>query len=667
MRSERLQTCLWAWLLGTGFSLAGAGCLVTGFGLPSGALWGAGLWIGVWSAVFAPAFLWKKALLPAGVLALLTGYGWMEGSLFYSLAHMIEEISSVYSMAYGWPVARWGGALPSEVTPVWALCCQGTVTAALVCRAVCAGKSSLWAVLWGLLPLGACMVVTDRVPGVGWLFVLLLSVTLLILPQALRSRAAGQANRLTALLLVPGVLFMSLLFILVPQDRYDMQSLGDRFVEAWEGLWEEEEPGSLVSVGGGAVSLSSLGSRSQSMRKVMEITWDRGGSLYLRTCAYDTYYNNTWTNLAVPNSLEWPPEFLLEDAGHLSVQTRSTLDLRAFPYYPAEGVLQGVDRGISNYSAQREYEYDVRTLVSDYLEYEDPAPGEQTVYTQLPTDAYSWARSVVQELVEEDMPYSQKAGILGQAVSDCARYDLKTKKMPSDTGDFAQWFYEQSETGYCVHFATAAAVLLRAAGIPARYVTGYLVNVSAGELTAVYEKNAHAWVEYWLPGVGWVPLEATPAAALEEQIAPPETTGPDRTEPETAPPTVQQPVPSDPEEISGAGAGWLWLLGGVLILTAGVPVQWQVRVRLRRRSRRRGSTSRRGIEAWQELTRLWAALGELPQRELFLLAEKAKFSDRPLTAEELSRLEEALHRAQRTLRERPWYRRLYDRLILALY
>ncbi len=673
MKHEKLFSCLWAMALSVGLALSGIGCLVTAFDLQTASLGGTALWLTVWAAAFAPAFTWKKALIPAAVLALLAGYGWVEGTLFDSVELLLEQVSTYYSMGYGWPIVQLSNGLHPAGTVTWALCALGTVTAALTCRAVCGKKSSVPAVLSGVLPLCACLLVTDKVPDTGWLFALLLFLGLLVLPQTLRRRSPVQANRLTAMILVPAVLAMGLLYVLVPQEGYNKQSLGDRFVQQWDRLWgkEEDDPGTLVSVGGGAVSLSSLGSRSESMRPVMEVTWDRSGSVYLRTCAYDTYYNNVWTNLAVPETLEWPAEYLLEDGGYLQIQTRNTLDLRAFPYYPEGDVLADVTRGISNYSGQQSYSYSVQLLSNGYLEYEDPSPGTQTAYTQLPAVTYAWAQQLVQELVEEDMPFSQKAQIIGEAVSGCAQYDLKTRKMSADAKDFAQWFYEESETGYCIHFATTAAVLLRAAGIPARYVTGYLVTVQAGVETTVYEKNAHAWVEYWLPGVGWVPLEATPAAALEEQIAPPETTAPEETVPREQSPEAPQTPEQTPEQPEVIGQWrslfWLWIPGAVLALAGALVLQWRIRVVTGKRRRTRGGRNRRGIEAWRELTRLTAVLGTQPEQAVFLLAQKAKFSQHSLTEAELDQLEAAIQKARQTLKTHAWYRRLYYCLALALY
>ena len=65
--------------------------------------------------------------------------------------------------------------------------------------------------------------------------------------------------------------------------------------------------------------------------------------------------------------------------------------------------------------------------------------------------------------------------------------------------------------GFCVHFATSFALLARMNDIRSRYVTGFLVNIPRDSTTAkVTGYSAHAWVEIWVPGTGWVVREATP-------------------------------------------------------------------------------------------------------------------------------------------------------------
>ena len=77
--------------------------------------------------------------------------------------------------------------------------------------------------------------------------------------------------------------------------------------------------------------------------------------------------------------------------------------------------------------------------------------------------------------------------------------------------DFVEYFLTEGRRGYCVHFASAAAALLQAMDIPARYVIGYRVEVDTAETWMNIERdNAHAWVEVYVRGVGWLPVECTP-------------------------------------------------------------------------------------------------------------------------------------------------------------
>ncbi|MDO4868783.1 MAG: transglutaminase-like domain-containing protein [Bacillota bacterium] len=72
-----------------------------------------------------------------------------------------------------------------------------------------------------------------------------------------------------------------------------------------------------------------------------------------------------------------------------------------------------------------------------------------------------------------------------------------------------------SHNGYDAHFATAAVMIFRYYGIPARYVEGYLItqrDVAAGQTTVnVPRQNAHAWCEIYVDGIGFVPVEVCPS------------------------------------------------------------------------------------------------------------------------------------------------------------
>jgi hypothetical protein len=81
-------------------------------------------------------------------------------------------------------------------------------------------------------------------------------------------------------------------------------------------------------------------------------------------------------------------------------------------------------------------------------------------------------------------------------------------------------FLLRTHTGYCQHFAGAAALLLRMAGVPARVVAGFATGVphGAGRFD-VRDLDAHDWIEVYFQGYGWVPFNPTPGAAAAD-VAP---------------------------------------------------------------------------------------------------------------------------------------------------
>jgi hypothetical protein len=77
-------------------------------------------------------------------------------------------------------------------------------------------------------------------------------------------------------------------------------------------------------------------------------------------------------------------------------------------------------------------------------------------------------------------------------------------------------FMFESRQGFCEHYAAAFTILMRAAGIPARVVTGYqggIIN-PVGQYLIVYQRDAHAWTEVWLgDDGGWVRADPTSAVS----------------------------------------------------------------------------------------------------------------------------------------------------------
>ncbi|WP_372971274.1 transglutaminaseTgpA domain-containing protein [Marinobacter sp.] len=134
-------------------------------------------------------------------------------------------------------------------------------------------------------------------------------------------------------------------------------------------------------------------------------------------------------------------------------------------------------------------------------------------YLQLPRSGNPRAREFAENLAGE---YDDPEGIIRHLLDRFREqeyfYTLRPPAMPNDGID-ALLFDEKR--GFCAHYAGAATFVLRASGIPARVVVGYQGGDSGAgdEYLIVRQYDAHAWVEAWLPGEGWVRMDPTAAIA----------------------------------------------------------------------------------------------------------------------------------------------------------
>lgn len=317
-------------------------------------------------------------------------------------------------------------------------------------------------------------------------------------------------------------------------------------------------------------------------------------------------------------------------------------------------------------------------------------------YTQLPDEVRYWMMSWWKEhytpsmeqyarsnyvndssLLEGQVPYwlwSYAAGQVARVIRDSGEYNTNPGYQPPEE-DFVQYFLEESNQGYCVHFATAATVMLRALGIPARYVEGYVVDrgsFRADQWANVPARNAHAWAEIWVPGTGWIPVEATPGGAglltagnttqevsveseeesslpessLEESSVESSTEISEISRPETS---EQAETPANPSENL-----WIWCmaLGGFLILLlAASPffTRW-IQASKRKRKMNQPDCNRAALEIYGELLSLqkWGGL-DVPENALET-ARKARFSRHQVTKEEL----DAMWKLYRESRQKVW-------------
>lgn len=692
MKNRSLLWGLWTWVIAFSLTFGGIGALVTGYdftdiSLQSIALWCAGISL-LWLLLFQ---LSESRWMAWGILGalgiILLVFHFLGNSLFLktvdSFEVLLNKISDYCNMAYGWGKLQWSETLP-ETTIDFALRFLAIPTSLSTVWAISRKKGTAWAILPPMLPFFACLIVTNTVPDIGCLLLLAAGVFQLVITGNLRRRMELQGKRLVAMSLIPVLLASCLLFWAVPQGSYKpMYSGASGFLQNWfQGLpmWDQIG-GEQGMESGNSVNLGELGDRNLSQRTVLKVIATVPGTLYLREQSYDSYDGLRWQTSQYSSGIDtgWGTE------GHwetVKVETIYTLSNRFLPGNPGPEILElPFELGkIPNQRKNRSYSYQWQIEGSGGVLSEEMR--QQCL--ALPTNTAAQAYQLVQNILGGRTDYSDEkiARIIADYVRNSAQYSLTPQTMPQGEKDFALWFLTEAEQGYCVHFATAATVLLRAAGIPARYVTGYVTEVSDQHTTRVYQKQSHAWVEYFREGKGWTILDATPSYELPEPTEPtqgsfvpntkpttPSTQGSMPTEGSAVMPTQgtqsgTQPTekPTESPETKADFTPLLWLLG-LIALLGGIWAQYRLRLGYSRRQLARGDANQQALARWRAILYRSRILGGRPPRELKQLAEKAKFSQHTLTPEEVACFDEYIREQSRRLSEKTlpvkWLLRLF--------
>lgn len=124
-------------------------------------------------------------------------------------------------------------------------------------------------------------------------------------------------------------------------------------------------------------------------------------------------------------------------------------------------------------------------------------------------------------------------------IRDTLQADTFYTRTPGNTPvnqDVIEYFLFESRRGYCMHYASAATLMYRMYGIPARYVTGYVAHPQDFErqadgtyAAALTDYRLHAWVEIYRENLGWTPVEMTPLSYYAGELPGPSWLMPMRT------------------------------------------------------------------------------------------------------------------------------------------
>ena len=288
------------------------------------------------------------------------------------------------------------------------------------------------------------------------------------------------------------------------------------------------------STGGEILDDGSLDNDVQNTDAVAARVWaELGGRVYLRWKSYGNYSfreqsgNWGWEDamaypLASENMLFTVGQALAADGVMPTFYQIEILGKQyLLPNYVAngpEGVYNDVvlspladSYALSGYNWQYSY--------ADALRYasaglEDEANKQYTAFV------YEQYLSVPESTKQALLAYALQNGVAADRLSiiedvaalirTSATYDLEYPACPEGE-DEVIYFLTVSKSGVCRHFASAATLLYRSLGIPARYVVGYSAYAVGDTWTDVKGADAHAWVEVFITGLGWVRIDPTPA------------------------------------------------------------------------------------------------------------------------------------------------------------
>lgn len=667
---------------------------------------------------------WQRAALCGALLLLLAA-----GILLRS--HIGAALAGLGDLWGQWRFQQTGRYTPPYVGAgsVWWLLPMGAVTGlatGLVLRqrwriwpaAVCAA---------GLLALR----LAGLVPG-GWWFACFLLGVLLCFVQG--SAIGRRAKALTA-----GALALVLLMGLLPEGLSGGASptaLGRRLGKALH-RWRYEDAADPLPEG----DISGSGAFSPGQEPALRLTMDHWTPLYLRGYVAGEYTGTGWQQLAARRLTEEAPMLYslqsgyffpaqqlakangeAESENHVTIQVLGACRSVAYtPYGGGDGLESALDardltgEGMTD-PTQRSYEAALYPVEESYLLQQQLAQAEadsdyrtgESVYRQWVYDHYLTVPQDTYDALTAQFTPGQGWNTT-QAKSEISRFlaanlTLREGTVTPATGDVAAWLLTGARQGYSVHYATLTTLLLRCCGIPARYVEGYVVTrqqaeaLSDGAQLTLTQRAAHAWAEYYLDGVGWIPFDTVPgyeeniSYQLPEDGDPAENengttyTGQDQTPQQNQTDISQEPQDDHSQRIFIQSV-LLVLAALVLVCLAAMVLRTVLLRRRLKRQRRRfedpdgraacqamlsalhrqltalqpGAWSKASLQRQEALT---ALLGDETARQLTALEQEVWFSDHPIEEPQRQQAQKLLEGTERLWRERvPAARRWKQRFL----
>jgi transglutaminase-like putative cysteine protease len=315
----------------------------------------------------------------------------------------------------------------------------------------------------------------------------------------------GFGLRLLAVATPVGLAF----FLLFPRLASPLWGIPDTTLDSKSGLSDSMSPGSIqqlfmddspafrVTFEGAAPGASELYWRGPVFWRFDGRTW-KGGFYGTKLEAVEqppaTGAPWSYTVQLEPNERNWL--FALDYPATTPADSRLTLDFQLIRRDPVIQLMQYSVVSNPDFVDSAELPITLRAQALDLPEESNPRTRQlvDRWRRETPSDG-QLARRVLEHFNQNPFHYSLDAPLLGR--------------------DSVDEFLFETRRGFCEHYASAFAVMMRMAGIPARIVTGYMGGWYSplGDYYLVRQSDAHAWAEIWLPEAGWTRVDPTAAVS----------------------------------------------------------------------------------------------------------------------------------------------------------
>ena len=321
--------------------------------------------------------------------------------------------------------------------------------------------------------------------------------------------------RRAGVLILQGVPLMLVLFMLFPRIQGPLWGMPQDAYAGLSGLSDTMSPGSLNNL----ILSDAIAFRASFTGGIPEPK-----DLYWRGPVLWDYDGKTWTAPRIVESTNALPDHgpQIEYTVTLEPHNKRWLFALEFPGLRPPRSIATRDMQLLSFTPVRSrVRYDmVSSIATAYGADDDQSLLARNL--RLPPDTNPRTSAFAQEL-RKKFPNDRNlvAAVLTRFRNENFVYTLSPPLLGEQPVDE---FLFETRRGFCEHYASAFTVLMRAAGIPARVVTGYLggeVN-PVGDYILVRQADAHAWVEIWLENTGWVRVDPTAAvspARVERGIA----------------------------------------------------------------------------------------------------------------------------------------------------